>query len=113
MAKAAEKNIVQYEIVSILFPFLHQALLTGGAVWLANFQVEAPVTRRSPHRPVREDFPHTVPWSPEALRQWRTQQATPRWAHNFAVLQFCPVLLNVVDYSGFQQRKGSSDLFKH
>ncbi len=26
-----------------------------------HFQVEAPVTRRSPHRPVREDFPHTVP----------------------------------------------------
>ena len=54
------------------------------------FRVEAPVTRRSPHRPVREDFPHTVPRSPQALRQWRTQQATPRWAHNFAILQFCP-----------------------
>jgi len=52
-----------------------------------NFQVEAPVTRRSPHRPGREDFPHPVPRSPEALRQWLTQQATPRWAHNFAVLQ--------------------------
>ena len=26
-----------------------------------KFQVEAPVTRRSPHRPVLEDFPHTVP----------------------------------------------------
>jgi len=25
------------------------------------FQVEAPVTRRSPHRPGREDFPHPVP----------------------------------------------------
>ena len=27
-----------------------------------SFRVEAPVARRSPHRPVREDFPHTVPW---------------------------------------------------
>ena len=25
------------------------------------FQIEAPVTRL-PHRPVRENFPHTVPW---------------------------------------------------
>jgi len=34
------------------------------ALLVFSFQVEAPVTRRSPHRPVREDFPHTVPWSP-------------------------------------------------
>jgi len=26
-----------------------------------GFQVEAPVARRSPHRPGREDFPHPVP----------------------------------------------------
>jgi len=30
----------------------------ASGVW---FRVEAPVTRRSPHRPVREGFPHTVP----------------------------------------------------
>ncbi len=42
----------------------------------SEFQVEAPVTRRSPYRSVREDFPHTVPQSPEALRLWLTQQDT-------------------------------------
>ena len=35
--------------------------LISGAAFCVRFQVEAPVTRRSPHRPVREDFPHTVP----------------------------------------------------
>ena len=51
---------------------------------LVPFQVEAPVTRRSPHRPGLEDFPHPVPRSPKALRQRLTQQATPRWARNYA-----------------------------
>jgi len=40
--------------------------------------------RNTPHRPGLEDFPHPVPRSPKALRQWLTQQATPRWAHNCA-----------------------------
>jgi hypothetical protein len=30
-------------------------------IYLGTIRVEAPVTRRSPHRPVREGFPHTVP----------------------------------------------------
>ena len=29
--------------------------------FIVRFQVEAPVARRSPHRPGREDFPHPVP----------------------------------------------------
>jgi hypothetical protein len=28
---------------------------------MQGFRVKAPVTRRPPHRSVREDFPHTVP----------------------------------------------------
>jgi hypothetical protein len=31
------------------------------AFFCVGFQVEAPVTRRSPHRPGLEDFPHPVP----------------------------------------------------
>jgi len=61
-----------------------------GVIFFEALTVGTPVTRRPPHRSVREDFPHTVPWSPLALCQWRTQQATPRWAHNFAILQFYP-----------------------
>jgi hypothetical protein len=49
------------------------------------FRVDAPVTRRTPHRSGREGFPHPVPRWPQALRPWRTKQATPRLAHNFAV----------------------------
>ena len=28
---------------------------------IQNIRVDAPVTRRTPHSPVREGFPHTVP----------------------------------------------------
>jgi hypothetical protein len=39
-----------------------RSALTGAGLWHASvFQVEAPVTRRSPHRPGLEDFPHPVP----------------------------------------------------
>ncbi len=33
----------------------------SGAAFCVHFRVEAPVTRRSPHRSGREDFPHPVP----------------------------------------------------
>lgn len=36
-------------------------LLISRAVFCVGFQVEAPVARRSPHRPGLEDFPHPVP----------------------------------------------------
>jgi hypothetical protein len=37
------------------------ASFTRGGFLPSLFQVKAPVTRRPPHRPVLEDFPHTVP----------------------------------------------------
>ena len=48
----------------IPYPLQHNEKLTrhqkptAFGVW---FRVKAPVTWRPPHRPVREDFPHTVP----------------------------------------------------
>jgi hypothetical protein len=35
-------------------------LISGPALWV-RFRVKAPVARRPPHRPGREDFPHPVP----------------------------------------------------
>ena len=45
------------------------------------FRVQAPVARRPPHRPGREDFLHPVPRSYN-ISVVRTSQATPRLAHN-------------------------------
>jgi len=41
----------------LLFPIIFLNAPASGV----RFRVKAPVTRRPPHRPVREDFPHTVP----------------------------------------------------
>ena len=48
------------------------------------FRVEAPVTRRSPHRSGREDFPHPVPQNTQALRPCITGQVSLHPAHNSA-----------------------------
>ena len=48
---------------------------------LSDFRVKAPVARRPPHRPGREDFPHPVPRS-SIISDKQTSQATPRLAHN-------------------------------
>jgi len=50
------------------------------------FRVEALVTQRSPHRPVREDFPHTVPRFQFFSPNWKPNKRIPCLAHNFAVL---------------------------
>ena len=62
-------------------------------------------------RPVLEDFPHTVPRSPKAQRQWLTNQATPRLAHNFAIPETA-LLLEIVDYPGLGKWKGCSNFLK-
>ena len=43
------------------------------------FRVEAPVTRRSPHSAVREDFPHTVPQNTQAFAYGLPGQSHPAW----------------------------------
>jgi len=40
---------------------LHAALKESHPCLFLDFRVGAPVSRRSPHRPVREQFTHTVP----------------------------------------------------
>ena len=70
-----------------------------------EFRVEALVTQRSPHRPVREAFPHTVPRFQFFLPNWKPNRRIPRLAHNFAVRLALDI---VVDYSGFWQWKGCS-----
>ena len=67
-----------------------------GVIFLRYIRVEAPVTRRSPLSPVREDFPHTVPQNTQALRLCITRQVSPYLAHNIAallLLQFSEVTL--------------------
>ena len=53
-------------------------------IYLGTIRVEAPVTRRSPHRSGREDFPHPVPQNTQALRLCITKQVLLRLAHNIA-----------------------------
>ena len=57
---------------------------SAGWVSMIDFRVEAPVTRRSPHRSGREDFPHPVPQNTQALRPCITRQISLRLAHNSA-----------------------------
>jgi hypothetical protein len=49
-----------------------------------DFRVDAPVTQRTPHRPVLEDFPHTVPRFQPFFPELETKPAAPGLAHNFA-----------------------------
>ena len=55
------ENVFKY----IGYPIWHDIFRPNGAnqpaLQAVGFRVKAPVTRRPPHRPVREDFPHTVP----------------------------------------------------
>jgi len=44
-----------------------------------RFRVKAPVTRRPPHRPGREGFPHPVPRWPETFVPGQPNRRHPIW----------------------------------
>ena len=67
------------------YSFIVLPSLISRAAFCVGFRVKAPLTRRPPHRSVREAFPHTVVQA--LFTELSTNQATPRLAHNFAALQ--------------------------
>ena len=75
---------------------------------LSSFRVKAPVARRPPHRPGREDFPHPVPRS-SIISDKQTSQATPRLAHNCCYSRY-QILCTIRGLgSGNVSRKNSID----
>jgi len=66
----------------------------------AKVRVEASVTRRPPHSPVRAEFPHTVPRFQFFLPNWKPNKY-PYLAHNFAVRQAIRCTYPVPQLYGF------------
>ena len=76
--------------------FLPAGLERSGAP--VRFRVEAPVTQRSPHRPVREDFPHTVPWLRFFLPNRRPDRRHPVWRITLLPIRRLDLLRNLLKF---------------
>ncbi len=64
-----------------------------------KFRVKAPLTRRPPHRSVREDFPHTVPRFRPFLPSRQPARRHPGWRITLLPCKYS----DIMDYSGARQ----------
>jgi len=74
----------------------------------SGFRVKAPVTRRPPHRSVREAFPHTVPRFRPFLPSRQPIRRHPDWRITLLPCNYS----NIMDYSGARQGEGLENLSK-
>ena len=73
------------------------------------FRVKAPLTRRPPHRSVREAFPHTVPRFRPFLPSRQPIRRHPDWR---ITLLPCMCSDIIMDYSGAWQRESPENSSK-
>ena len=76
--------------------------LINGTILAVQFRVKAPLTRRPPHRSVREAFPHTVPRFKLFLPSHQPIRRHPDWR---ITLLPCKCSNIIMDYSGARQRE--------
>ena len=69
------------------------------SVFGVRFRVKAPVARRPPHRPVLEDFPHTVP----RFRLFSPSRQPIRRHPDWRITLLPCKCSNIMDYSGARQ----------
>ncbi|WDN88038.1 hypothetical protein BuS5_01006 [Desulfosarcina sp. BuS5] len=75
---------------------------------LSVFQVGASVTRRPPYRPVREDFPHTVPRFKSFLPDYQPNRRHPVWRITLQPLRHQILWTILGNGSGYVVRKSSN-----